>query len=197
MPGWVWMGPITGVGARRSRAATGAAPPRRERSTERSASAASIAPSARSSSKEASAPTSTLRVGAQRLTRAGDRRRDRQPLLQRVAQRGDLAVRVEPVLARRALRLGIAETPLPGAERVRADVEDGSRFRCLQRAHEVGIRTPEVDASRVCARCMSCTVCTISELEAMQLELDMCTLSARPFPEAIHDRRPRMYVGGR
>jgi hypothetical protein len=40
------------------------------------------------------------RVGAQRLTRAGDRRGDRQPLLQRVAQRRHLAVRVEPVLPR-------------------------------------------------------------------------------------------------
>ena len=75
------------------------------------------------------------RVRAQGLARAGDGRRDRQALLQRVAQRGHLAVRVEAVLAGRALRLGVAETTLPGTERVRADVQHGSRFRGLQRAH--------------------------------------------------------------
>ena len=54
-----------------------------------------------------------VRVGAQRLARAGDRGGDRQPLLQRVAQRGDLAVRVEAVLARRALRLADSRSGAP------------------------------------------------------------------------------------
>src|SRR3954466_11979914 len=44
-------------------------------------------------------------------------------------------MRVQAVLSGRALRLGVAEAALPGAQRVRADVEDGSRFGCLQRSH--------------------------------------------------------------
>ncbi len=42
-----------------------------------------------------------VRVGAERLARAADRRRDRQPLLEGVAQRGDLPVRVQAVACRR------------------------------------------------------------------------------------------------
>ena len=45
-------------------------------------------------------------VGAERLARAADRGGDRQALLQRVAQGGDLAVDVQAVLARRPLRRG-------------------------------------------------------------------------------------------
>ena len=69
------------------------------RSTERSASAASIAASARSSSQAVSAPDEHRRVCGQVLARARDGGGDRQALLQRVAQRGDLAVRVQTVLA--------------------------------------------------------------------------------------------------
>src|ERR1700727_1001218 len=49
------------------------------------------------------------RLGGQALSRAGNRRRDRQSLLQRVTQRGDLAVSQKAVLAGRALRLREAE----------------------------------------------------------------------------------------
>jgi hypothetical protein len=40
------------------------------------------------------------------------------------------------------------------------------------------------------------SVCTISELEAMHLGVDMCTLCG-PFPEAIQTGGLCMYVGGR
>ena len=80
-------------------------------------------------------PRQRAGVSAQRLARAADCGGDGQPLLQRVAEGRDLAVRVEPVLARRALRLGVAETTLPRTERVGADVQYGSRFGGLQRAH--------------------------------------------------------------
>ena len=106
-----------------------------ERSTERSASAASIARVGAVELEGLERADEHAGVGAERLTRAGDGRRDRQSLLQRVAQRGDLAVRVETVLAGGALRLGVAETTLPGAERVGADVQNGGSFGCLQRAH--------------------------------------------------------------
>ena len=106
-----------------------------ERSTERSASAASIAPSARSSSNDVSAPTRTFVSALQRLARAGDRGGDREALLERVAQCRDLAVGVEAVLAGRALRLRIPEAAFPGAQRVRADVEQRGRLGGLQRAH--------------------------------------------------------------
>ena len=74
-------------------------------------------------------------VGAERLARAADRRRDRQPLLERVAQRGDLPVRVQAMLAGRALGLGVAEAALPGAKRVRADVQQRRRLARLQSPH--------------------------------------------------------------
>src|ERR1700729_1441784 len=60
-------------------------------------------------------PDERVRVGRQALSRAGNRRRDRQSLLQRVTQRGDLAVSEKAVLAGRALRLREAESALPSA----------------------------------------------------------------------------------
>ena len=62
------------------------------------------------------------------FARAGHRRGDRQTLLQRVAQRGDFAVREQAVLARRTLWLGEPETPLPGSQRVRAHVKERCRL---------------------------------------------------------------------
>ena len=71
----------------------------------------------------------------QSLARAGDRRGDRQPLLQRVAQRRHLAVGEQPVLARRSLRLREPEPPLPRPQRVRADVQQRRRLARLEIAH--------------------------------------------------------------
>ena len=144
--------------------ATAAAPPRRRARRSAARARASIAASARSSSKAASAPTSTCVSALSDLARAGDGRGDRQPLLQRVAQRGDLAVRVEAVLARRALRLRVAEAPLPRTERVRADVQDGSRLGGLQRARTARGSRPLIDAERS----LRFQLCTTSVAEPVQ-----------------------------
>ena len=80
-------------------------------------------------------PDKRVRVGAERLACAADGGRDRQALLQRVAQRGDLTVGVQPVAAGRALRLRIAEAALPSAQRIGAHIEQGRCFARLQGAH--------------------------------------------------------------
>jgi hypothetical protein len=69
-----------------------------------------------------------VRIAAQGLPRAGHGGRDRQPVAQRVAQRRDLAVDVDAVLAGRALGLRVVEATLPGAERIRTHVEHRGRF---------------------------------------------------------------------
>ena len=68
------------------------------------------------------------RVGRQLLPRTGNCRGNRQAFFQCVAQRGDLTVRVEAVLALGAHRRRIAETPLPGAQSVRAYVQERCSF---------------------------------------------------------------------
>ena len=80
-------------------------------------------------------PHKGVRVGAERLAGAAHGGGDRQALLQRVAQRGDLAVGVEPVPAGGALRLRIAEAALPRAQRIGAHIEQGRCFARLQGAH--------------------------------------------------------------
>ena len=87
--------------------------------------------------ERAQRPDERVGVGRERLTRAADRGGDRQALLERVPERRDLAVDVQPVLARRPLRPRVAEAPLPCAERVRADVQKGCRFAGFQSPHVV------------------------------------------------------------
>lgn len=76
-----------------------------------------------------------MRVGAQRLTRAADGGRDRQPLLQGVAQRRDLPVRVQAVTPGGPLRLGVTETTLPCTQGVGADIQQGRSFARLKGPH--------------------------------------------------------------
>ena len=93
-----------------------------------------------------------VRVGAERLTRAAHGGGDRQALLQRVAQRGDLAMGVQAVPAGRALRLGVAEPALPRAQGVRADVQQRGRFARLQGPHArlmIGLKRASCKSERL------------------------------------------------
>jgi len=76
-------------------------------------------------------------VGRESLARAGNGRRNRQSLLKRIPQRGDLAMREKPVLTRRPLRLGKAKSALPRPQRIRANVEQRSCLAGLQIAHSL------------------------------------------------------------
>jgi hypothetical protein len=74
-------------------------------------------------------------VSAETFPRAGDRRRDGQPVEQRIAEGSDLPVRVQAVTTGRALRTGEAETAFPRAQRIRADIEQRRSLAGLQVAH--------------------------------------------------------------
>ena len=62
------------------------------------------------------------------------------PSLERRSQRRHFAVGVGPMPARRAVRLGKAESPLPRSQGVRPDVQQGRGFGRLEIAHRR--RTP-------------------------------------------------------
>src|SRR5436190_7969011 len=82
-------------------------------------------------------PDQRIGIGTQSFARATDGRRDRQPLLKRVAQRGNLPVRVEAVLPGRPLGLRIPEASLPCAKRVGADIEESCSLTGLKKAHGI------------------------------------------------------------
>jgi glutamate dehydrogenase (NAD(P)+) len=83
--------------------------------------------------------------GCMIVTRQALNRLRMPPFFQQLAERCDLAVHVDAVLAGRALRLRIPEAPLPGTERVGADVQQRRSFTRFQRAHgQKGITFREV-----------------------------------------------------
>ena len=137
------------------------------------------------------------RVLADGLAGAGHGRGDREPLLERVAQGEDVAVRVEPVLARRPLRLRVREAPLPGTERVGADVQRGSRLGCLQGAHRrAGVDHSSTPSGRSLAGFAQLLLQSLCKSSRKRLRCGALTEPLRRPGQPI-PRTARMYVSGR